>query len=88
MSELWSSYYRGVRRLMYVVDAANWSQVASATLLLMPLLAHPHMQKAQVSQHLVCWKVVLLIKFELVSQYSCVDTCRSALICFLNCFFY
>lgn len=50
MSELWSSYYRGVRRLLYVVDAANMSQLASATLLLMPLLAHPHTQKAQVTQ--------------------------------------
>lgn len=49
MAELWSSYYRGVRRLLYVVDAANVSQLAAATLLLMPLLAHPHTQKAQVA---------------------------------------
>lgn len=48
MAELWSSYYRGVRKLLYVIDAANTSQLASATLLLMPLLAHPHTQKSQV----------------------------------------
>ncbi|XP_018027471.1 ADP-ribosylation factor-like protein 16 [Hyalella azteca] len=49
MAELWSSYYCGVRKLLYVIDAANMSQLASATLLLMPLLAHPRTQKAQVA---------------------------------------
>uniref|UniRef100_A0A2P2I7V1 ADP-ribosylation factor-like protein 16 n=1 Tax=Hirondellea gigas TaxID=1518452 RepID=A0A2P2I7V1_9CRUS len=49
MSELWSSYYKGVRRLLYVIDAANMSQLASTTLLLMPLLAHPNTQKMQIA---------------------------------------
>ena len=57
MAELWSSYYHGTKKLMYVVDAANMSQLASATLLLIPLLSHPHLRKTQVAifRKLVDW---------------------------------
>ncbi|KAK8754105.1 hypothetical protein OTU49_010671 [Cherax quadricarinatus] len=47
MSPIWPSYYNGVRKIMYVVDAVNLTQLGEATLLLMDLLAHPKLRTAQ-----------------------------------------
>lgn len=49
MAPIWPSYYGGARRIMYVVDMANLTQLGEATLLLLQLLAHPNMRAQQVS---------------------------------------
>nr|XP_045592698.1 ADP-ribosylation factor-like protein 16 [Procambarus clarkii]XP_045592699.1 ADP-ribosylation factor-like protein 16 [Procambarus clarkii]XP_045592700.1 ADP-ribosylation factor-like protein 16 [Procambarus clarkii]XP_045592701.1 ADP-ribosylation factor-like protein 16 [Procambarus clarkii]XP_045592702.1 ADP-ribosylation factor-like protein 16 [Procambarus clarkii] len=49
MAPIWQSYYSGVRKVIYVVDAVNLTQLAEATLLLMDLLAHPKLKTAQVA---------------------------------------
>jgi len=41
MEELWSSYYARSGKILYVIDACNWSNMSDAVLLLMPLLVHP-----------------------------------------------
>ncbi|CAL4220245.1 unnamed protein product, partial [Meganyctiphanes norvegica] len=49
MFPIWKNYYRGVTKVIYVVNANNLTQVGGATLLLMDLLAHPHLRGVQVA---------------------------------------
>lgn len=48
MAPIWHSYFGGVRKVMYVIDAINLTQLGEATLLLMDLLSHPRMRASQV----------------------------------------
>lgn len=47
MSPIWHNYYRGVAKVLYVVNANNLTQIGSATLLLMDMLAHPDLRRAE-----------------------------------------
>ncbi|XP_071524116.1 ADP-ribosylation factor-like protein 16 isoform X2 [Panulirus ornatus] len=49
MAPIWPSYYTGVKKVLYVVDAVNLTQLGEATILLMDLLAHPKLRAAQVA---------------------------------------
>lgn len=50
MAPIWSKYYSGVNKVIYVVDASNLCQIAAAGVLLYTILAEPLLQKAKVSQ--------------------------------------
>ncbi|XP_047485123.1 ADP-ribosylation factor-like protein 16 [Penaeus chinensis] len=49
MAPIWHNYYSGVKKLMYVVDVSNLTQLANATLLFMELLANPKLKTTQVA---------------------------------------
>ncbi|XP_066939868.1 ADP-ribosylation factor-like protein 16 [Macrobrachium rosenbergii] len=49
MAPIWHSYYGGVRKVMYVIDGVNLTQLGEATLLLMGLLESPKLRGAQVA---------------------------------------
>ncbi|KAJ9582843.1 hypothetical protein L9F63_022802, partial [Diploptera punctata] len=48
MAPIWKSYYNGVNKIMYVVDASNLCQIPAAGVLLYSILAEPSLQKAKV----------------------------------------
>ena len=48
MAPIWSKYYQGVTRVIYVVDASNLCQIAAAGVLLYTILAEPELQRAKV----------------------------------------
>lgn len=50
MTPVWQSYYRGVHKVIYVVDAINLVQLGAATLSFLSLLSHPHLARAKVSE--------------------------------------
>ncbi|PNF36434.1 hypothetical protein B7P43_G15893 [Cryptotermes secundus] len=47
MAPIWKSYYSGIQKIMYVVDASNLCQIAAAGVLLYTILAEPCLQKAK-----------------------------------------
>lgn len=47
MAPIWHSYFGGVPKVMYVIDAVNMTQLGEATLLLMDLLSHPRLRASQ-----------------------------------------
>ncbi|KAL7648110.1 UNVERIFIED_CONTAM: hypothetical protein RMT77_000011 [Armadillidium vulgare] len=49
MAPIWHSYYRGIQKIIYVVDASNLLQLGSATLSLLSLISHSFLAKSQVS---------------------------------------
>lgn len=55
MSPIWHSYFGRVRKVMYVIDAVNLTQLGEATLLLMDLLSHPRMRASQVCHTAQAW---------------------------------
>ena len=55
MSPIWHSYFGGVQKVMYVIDAVNLTQLGEATLLLMDLLSHPRMRAPQVGHTRSHW---------------------------------
>ena len=48
MAPIWHNYYGGVRKVIYVIDGVNITQLGEATLLLMELLENPKLKGAQV----------------------------------------
>lgn len=48
MAPIWRSYYNGMQKIIYVVDASNLCQIAAAGVLLYTILAEPCLQKAKV----------------------------------------
>lgn len=48
MAPIWHNYYAGVRKVIYVMDAVNLTQLGEATLRLMDLLEDPKLQGAKV----------------------------------------
>ncbi|KAF6204800.1 hypothetical protein GE061_018962 [Apolygus lucorum] len=48
MAPLWHHYYRGINRIIFVVDASNLCQISAAGVLLYSLLAEPCLQSAKV----------------------------------------
>jgi glucose dehydrogenase len=48
MAPIWGSYYYGIQRIVYVVDASNLCQIAAAGVLLYAVLAEPCLQNAKV----------------------------------------
>ncbi|XP_023704885.1 ADP-ribosylation factor-like protein 16 [Cryptotermes secundus] len=48
MAPIWKSYYSGIQKIMYVVDASNLCQIAAAGVLLYTILAEPCLQKAKI----------------------------------------
>lgn len=48
MAPLWSMYFNGIDKVMYVVDASNLCQISAASVLLYTILVHPQLQKAKV----------------------------------------
>lgn len=53
MAPIWPSYYSGVKKVIYVVDAVNLTQLGEATILLMDLLSHPKLKTAQVRHRML-----------------------------------
>lgn len=49
MAPIWNSYYESVNKLMFVVDASNLCQIASAGVLFYTLLTEPLLQHVKVS---------------------------------------
>lgn len=49
MSPLWSKYFVGVKKIMYVVDASNLCQISAAGVLLYEIVAHPLLANAKVN---------------------------------------
>lgn len=47
MAPIWHSYFGGVRKVMYVIDAVNLTQLGEATMLFMDMLSHPRMRASQ-----------------------------------------
>lgn len=48
MSPLWSKYFFGVKKILYVVDASNLCQISAAGVLLYEIVAHPLLANAKV----------------------------------------
>ena len=48
MAPIWKDYYKGVQRIIFVVDAANLFQIGAASLLFLELLNNPFLQNAEV----------------------------------------
>ena len=48
MAPIWPKYFGTTRKIMFVVDASNLSQLGIATMQLMELLSHPHTQFSKV----------------------------------------
>jgi ADP-ribosylation factor family. len=48
MAPIWESYYNGINKIIYVVDASNLCQIAAAGVLLYSILTEPSLQKAKV----------------------------------------
>lgn len=54
MAPLWSTYFRNVTEVIYVVDASNLCQISAAGVLLYTVLVNPMLQKARVcNNHLI-----------------------------------
>ncbi|XP_068250110.1 ADP-ribosylation factor-like protein 16 [Palaemon carinicauda] len=51
MAPIWHNYYGGVRKVIYVIDGVNLTQLGEATLQLMELLENPKLRAAQVTTH-------------------------------------
>jgi hypothetical protein len=49
MSPLWSKYFNGIQKIIYVVDASNLCQISAAGVLLYTIIAHPMLAQAKVS---------------------------------------
>lgn len=48
MAPIWKSYYNGINKIMYIVDASNLCQIPAAGVLLYSILAEPSLQKTKV----------------------------------------
>lgn len=48
MSPLWSKYFEGVKKVIYVVDTSNLCQISAAGVLLYTIIAHPSLSNAEV----------------------------------------
>lgn len=48
MSPLWSKYFSGVQKVIYVVDASNLCQISAAGILLYTIIANPLLANAKV----------------------------------------
>lgn len=53
MAPLWSQYFPGIKRIIYVVDASDLCQISAAGVLLYSLLVHPDLSNARVNK---CYK--------------------------------
>lgn len=49
VASIWKKYYKGVRKIMYVVDASNLCQISAAGILLYELLVDPATKNAKVT---------------------------------------
>lgn len=49
MAPLWSNYFSGVKKVIYVVDASNLCQISAAGVLLYTILVHPQLRVAKVN---------------------------------------
>ncbi|XP_023945808.2 ADP-ribosylation factor-like protein 16 [Bicyclus anynana] len=47
MAPLWSNYFEGVEKVIYVVDTSNLCQISATAVLLYTLLAEPKLKKAK-----------------------------------------
>ncbi|CAH1364589.1 hypothetical protein MTP99_000959 [Tenebrio molitor] len=47
MSPLWSKYFNGIQKIIYVVDASNLCQISAAGVLLYTIIAHPMLAQAK-----------------------------------------
>lgn len=50
MAPLWSKYFVGVNKVIYVVDASNLCQISAAVVLLYSILVDPQLKNAEVEQ--------------------------------------
>jgi hypothetical protein len=48
LAPIWRSYYSGIQKIIYVVDASNLCRIAAAGVLLYSILAEPCLQKVKV----------------------------------------
>lgn len=80
MAPIWKSYYSGIQKFMYIVDASNLCQIAAAGVLLYTILAEPCLQKAKVWNICVLvitfWGIIFSNKFHM--------NCKGALFFFVN----
>lgn len=52
MAPLWSKYFAGVDKVIYVVDASNLCQISAAGVLLYSILADPQLKNSEVKKNL------------------------------------
>uniref|UniRef100_T1HY59 Uncharacterized protein n=2 Tax=Rhodnius prolixus TaxID=13249 RepID=T1HY59_RHOPR len=48
MAPLWNHFYRGVKKLMFVVDTSNLCQISAAGVLLYSLLSEPQLRNSKI----------------------------------------
>lgn len=48
MAPLWSKYYKGVKKVIYTVDASNLCQISAAGVLFYTAMVDPNLQHTQV----------------------------------------
>lgn len=51
MSPLWSRYFEGIQKIMYVVDASNLCQISAAGVLFYTIIANPMLANAKVTYY-------------------------------------
>lgn len=55
MAPLWSRYFEGVKKVIYVVDTSNLCQISAAGVLLYTILAHPLFKDVKVSVSVIMY---------------------------------
>lgn len=56
MAPLWSKYFGGVDKIMYVVDASNLCQISAAGVLFYSILVHPLLKNSEVKHFMFIFK--------------------------------
>ena len=60
MAPIWHNYYRGVKKILFVIDGPNIMQLGTATLSFLNMVNHPHLRNAEVNIFSILKKITSL----------------------------